>query len=791
IQLYGPYKGKLSNRQGNIELYRPDAPQVPPHPDAGLTPQILVDRAQYEDRPPWPSNSVDGTVWADGGFGSLQRRFSYEYGNDPTNWFVDRPTPGYYNSSLPFHRELPYFLLSPRDYIDVAPRTNVVLSVQTRGDPPITYQWFRNGAPIVGPGATSANLPVNNVGAANIGQYFVVAGNLAGLSTSRVATISIACPFLLSSSIAAFGQPGGEGSVTVIALEGCPWEVTGIPPWVTVTSAVSFDGTDTFTFTIGAHSGTTVRSATLTIAGQPFKISQSPPDSMRPTVAFTAPASGARVTTATTAIRGTASDNYGVARVELQMGSGNFVPVSYDARAWTNIVSLEPGTNWVRVRSIDLSGNISVTNIRSVVYVVTSPLNLVTNSFGWGTVSGATNLQRLELERGYTLTAAARPGYVFSNWTGGIPTSSAAKLQFLMRPDLHIAANFVPNPFIPVKGTYNGLFSVIFQVYHTNSGSFKLTTTVKGTYSASISVGGRKYSTSGQLDLFGRATNVINRTGLSPLIVEWRVKLGTDENSRGYVNGIVNSTNWETGASLDGVLATTNAAAFAGKYTLTVAGVPDDPTYPGGDGYGTVTIDAKGNVKFSGVLADGVKVTRSVPLSKNAYWPHHAVAYSGRGSTYGWIGIDPNNEFSQLDGRITWLRPSNGPPKFYTNGFILDTHLTGSLYRAPVGATNRILNLTNAQIVLNGGNLASSPSINNVILGLSSKVTNASPNTLTCTFTLSTGLFTGTYREPGATLTITFRGAVLQQEKQNRGSGHFLGTTESGQVVFEARPTPP
>jgi hypothetical protein len=115
--------------------------------------------------------------------------------------------------------------------------------------------------------------------------------------------------------------------------------------------------------------------------------------------------------------------------------------------------------------------------------------------------------------------------------------------------------------------------------------------------------------------------------------------------------------------------------------------------------------------------------------------------------------------------------------------------MTGSIYRAPVGATSRILNLTNAQVVLTGGSLTTSPSINDVVLGLSSRVTNASPNTLTCTFTLPTGLFTGTYRETGTTRTITFRGAVLQVEYQNRGSGHFLSTNESGHVAFEARPT--
>jgi hypothetical protein len=204
-------------------------------------------------------------------------------------------------------------------------------------------------------------------------------------------------------------------------------------------------------------------------------------------------------------------------------------------------------------------------------------------------------------------------------------------------------------------------------------------------------------------------------------------------------------------------------------------------------------------LKCSGVLADGTKFSQSVsiidnPAFQSALWPLHANIYTGaRGSVLGWVTNDPN-EFTDLDGSITWVRPPGPTPKYYTNGFnpSFPTQLTGSLYRAPVGAINRILNLTNAQIVLTGGNLPVSPSFNNVTLGLSSKVTNDYPNrvTLTCTFTLSSGLFTGTYREAGTTRTITFRGAVLQHPFLNRGSGHFLGTNESGQVVFEERPTP-
>jgi len=40
--LFGPYTGHLANSGESIALYRPDSPQLPPHPDAGFVPNILV-----------------------------------------------------------------------------------------------------------------------------------------------------------------------------------------------------------------------------------------------------------------------------------------------------------------------------------------------------------------------------------------------------------------------------------------------------------------------------------------------------------------------------------------------------------------------------------------------------------------------------------------------------------------------------------------------------------------------------------------------------------------------------
>src|SRR5262249_27438038 len=49
IAIYGPWSGKLDNSSDSVELARPDAPEVPPSPDAGLVPYFLADKVHYHD----------------------------------------------------------------------------------------------------------------------------------------------------------------------------------------------------------------------------------------------------------------------------------------------------------------------------------------------------------------------------------------------------------------------------------------------------------------------------------------------------------------------------------------------------------------------------------------------------------------------------------------------------------------------------------------------------------------------------------------------------------------------
>jgi hypothetical protein len=85
-QVLGPFGGSLANEGESIELFQPDTPQAPPHPDAGFVPHVLIERVAYRPTDPWPTNSAAGT--------SLQRASPAGFGNEPVNWFAAPPSPG-------------------------------------------------------------------------------------------------------------------------------------------------------------------------------------------------------------------------------------------------------------------------------------------------------------------------------------------------------------------------------------------------------------------------------------------------------------------------------------------------------------------------------------------------------------------------------------------------------------------------------------------------------------------------------------------------------------------------
>lgn len=65
-----------------------------------------------------------------------------------------------------------------------------------------------------------------------------------------------------------------KGTIQVSTQPGVSWQVTGVPSWITITSATSGTGSGAVTYDVQNHTGVDPRSATMLVAGLPYTIRQ-------------------------------------------------------------------------------------------------------------------------------------------------------------------------------------------------------------------------------------------------------------------------------------------------------------------------------------------------------------------------------------------------------------------------------------------------------------------------------------------------------------------------------------
>ena len=505
----------------------------------------------------------------------------------------------------------------------------------------------------------------------------------------------------------------------------------------------------------------------------------STPDTVRPTLTVKSPAaSSTRVFTNVITITGTAKDNRGVALAFVQKGTNDFV-VAQGASNWAATVTLDPGTNILSFKVTDTSANSSLTNTRTVFYVVRAPLTVATNGPGR---TSYTNQQLLEIGKGYTITATPASGHLFSNWISGDLATVNASRPFIMSSNLALTANFVPNPFTgtQLKGSYSGLYHpMTVNPPHEQSGFFQVTVTTKGTYSGKLYLMGTSYPISGKLNLALAAAKLIKRRNTNDLLVGLQFQLGTNQ-----VSGFVSNQFWNS--ELFGYRATfdskTNPATnFLGSYTMLVAGGTNAALLPSGQGVTTLGISRGGSVSLKGNLADGAPAAQKVALAANGQFPLYQSLYRGKGSLLGWVTFasTPSND---TPGLLLWTKKNGASSTFYPGGFTNEALTLGSRYVAPGRGTNAVT-FSNSVVVLEGGNLAASLT-NDVLLGALHKVTVStnSTNQLKFTVTASSGKTSGSFLNPATRKKSLLNGVLLQ--KQNLSGGYFLGTNQGGGVFF-------
>jgi len=179
---------------------------------------------------------------------------------------------------------------------------------------PVPWATFPSGVSRVGTGSVAYAVAPNTSGAART-TSLMVAGKPFKVSQAT-------CTYALSAASGTSGVNGSDGSVNVTTSDGCPWTVTNPVTWVTLTSPNSQVGNGAVNYSVAPNPTLLARTATLTIANKPYKITQAPCSFTLDPATTTLPPAG---------------------------GPGSFGVTTGDACTWTSTIPL--AVTWVHITS--------------------------------------------------------------------------------------------------------------------------------------------------------------------------------------------------------------------------------------------------------------------------------------------------------------------------------------------------------------------------------------------------------------------------------------------------------
>ena len=511
-------------------------------------------------------------------------------------------------------------------------------------------------------------------------------------------------------------------------------------------------------------------SATVTV-GTP------PPETIPPKVAIRGPANGSRLLTNNPVLFGAASDNVAVDQVLVSVNGGDFQQAD-GTTSWQIQLDLDAGPNTIQVKAVDTSGNESAVATITLTYIQSSQITISVSGSGY--VTPNLDGRFIQIGQRCAMTAVPAAGFVFDGWTGDIQSSSPT-IVFNMQQDLSLEADFIPNPFIPVMGLYNGLvISDSPDIDHV--GPFRAAVTSSGAFSASLSLGRQGFVIAGRFTSDGHYSTTLNRLGMS---YEIDLQLHLDDDSQQITGTISDGAGTATITADRWIWNARTNPSPSGRFTVLIPG-GDTPDQPQGAGFGLVTISPNGVVAFSGKLADGAPVSRVTTLSKDNTWPFFG------GSTavecaIGQITLEDNPGTSDMDGEIQWFRRQTRSP-YYPDGFAIDTSFVASIF-TPAPLHSNALAVSpmdaNLSIAIGGGDAFGETDFNATIDAFNRIFPDDTGHQLRFRMAMSkaNGLIAGSFIDPSTGRPVAFHGVVFQ--KQNIAAGFWLGSFLSGYTVVQ------
>ncbi|MES2597147.1 MAG: S8 family serine peptidase [Verrucomicrobiota bacterium] len=318
-------------------------------------------------------------------------------------------------------------------------------------------------------------------------------------------------------------------------------------------------------------------------------------------------------------------------------------------------------------------------------------------------------------------------------------------------------------------------------------GSMNVKVTANRSFSGKVIWDGISYPVVGTFDVgsAGISEGTVVRKGLSSLNFtlryhdvntvhsEWRL-IGTVTDGITTANAVLlEDYNWD-------------ALAYKGTYAIAMPAVDNgSPLEPQGTAYGTLIVTATGDATLAMTLPDNTTISVAAPLGNVEHGGLAEISFyvpQGTGFFAGEMQFRDLADISDLDGRVSWRKPTNTKATFYPSGFHLNRQILGSRF-VP------ILNLPDLELI-NGTTSAVAqffgsdlPYVPNgmrlVSWDLKDKLSSVyNGETWTYALTPAKALVSGTYKHTPTATSTSFGGVIFQ--KQDRVAGFFKGNFHAG-----------
>jgi hypothetical protein len=436
----------------------------------------------------------------------------------------------------------------------------------------------------------------------------------------------------------------------------------------------------------------------------------------------------------------------------------------------------------------------SSTSAVVAVTIQKTPLALDIAGTGIGTftghnfVSGETNVPGigalLNVGESYSITAKPDTRSFFVNWTGTAGTSNSPTLNFIMRSNTSLTANFITNRFLGMAGNYNGLFANTNGIITEETAGMigGLTLKTNGFFSGTLHLDGSAPVISGTFSPEGYWSNLVPTVLDKNVKVELFVTNGSPRTITGWVIG-TNLGGWTSEITLVATLP--NSSNFARKFDMVIPPGPSSPvTNPPGYGYALLAnVPATATVNMTGFLADGTAISQSMPIGEDngiTIYPSPFIT-AAKGMLFGRLSLSNSPSSPGPSGTLTWIKKAAVSGSFKAGFTNTQLEVQGSPWIPP-----QISMPPNSPLTVMGGGLTLPLGYAVDVSGTNLMQTFTTPNYKFGSVNTNNGQMTITFTNSHNVI-VTGHGVLLQDFQL--GAGYFVSPnnnpTNFGSFIWE------